>query len=52
MLVTADVMGLYPHIPHSAGLNSLKKALEKQVYKQIPTNDLVQIAKFVLFWVF
>ena len=26
MLVTADVVGLYPSIPHSAGLNSLKKS--------------------------
>ena len=26
MLVTADVMGLYPSSPHSADLNSLKKS--------------------------
>ena len=48
MLVTADVVGLYPSIPHSAGLNSLKKALENRVNKQIPPNDLVKMAKFVL----
>ena len=27
MLVTADVVGLYPSIPHSAGINSLKTEL-------------------------
>ena len=48
MLVTADVVGLYPSIPHSAGLNSLKRALEKRVNKQIPTSDLVKMAEFVL----
>ena len=48
MLVTADVVGLYPSIPHSSGLNSLRKALEKRLNKQIPTNDLVKMAKFVL----
>ena len=48
MLVTADVMGLYPSSPHSADLNSLKKAIEKHFKKQIPTSDLVKIAKFVL----
>ena len=35
MLVIADVMRLYPSIPHSAGLNSLKDALESRVHKQI-----------------
>ena len=48
MLVTAGVVGLYPSIPHSADLNSLKKALEKQVNEQIPTSDLVKMAEFVL----
>ena len=28
ILVTADVVGLYPSIPHSAGLNSLKNPLK------------------------
>ena len=48
MLVTTDVVGLYPSIPHSAGLNSLKKAFENRVNKQKPTSDLVKMAKFVL----
>ena len=45
MLVTADVVELYASLPRSAGLNSLKKALEKQVNKEIPTSDLIKMAK-------
>ena len=48
LLVTADVVGFYPSVPHSSGLNSLRKALQKRLNKQIPTNDLVKMAKFVL----
>ena len=48
ILVTADVVGLYPNIPHQAGLKDLKEALEKRDTKQIPTEDLVITAKFVL----
>ena len=48
MLVTADVVGLYLSIPHSAGLSSLKKAFEKHFDKQIPASDLVKMVKFFL----
>ena len=30
LLVTADVVGLYPSIPHQAGLSALKEALDKR----------------------
>ena len=30
ILVTADVVGLYPSIPHEAGLKTLKEALDKR----------------------
>ena len=30
ILVTADVVGLYPNIPHQAALKALKEALEKR----------------------
>ena len=33
-LVTADVMGLYPNIPHEAGLKLLKEALDKRREKK------------------
>ena len=48
MLVTADVVGLYPSIPHRAGLNSLKEANGKRPLKKIPTDDLIKMTEFVL----
>ena len=47
MLVTANAVGLYPSIPFSAGLNSLKKSLQNRADKQIPTSDLVKLAEFI-----
>ena len=41
-------MGLYPNIPHQAGLKAFKEALEKRDIKKIPTEDLVKMAEFVL----
>ena len=37
ILVTADVVGLYPSIPHNAGLNTLNEALDCRQNKKIPT---------------
>ena len=48
ILVTAGVVGLYPSIPHQAGLIALKKALDKRPLKKIPTDNLIKMAKFVL----
>ena len=48
ILVTADVVSLYPSIPHQAGLSALKKALENKSVKKIPTEDLIKMAEFVL----
>ena len=48
ILVTVDVVGLYPSIPHEAGLRALREALDKQEIKCIPTEDLVKMAEFVL----
>ena len=47
-LVTADVVGLYPNIPHEAGLKSLKKDLDRRREKKISTEDLVKMGEFVL----
>ena len=44
ILVTADVVGLYPSIPRNVGLRALKEALDKREQKKIPTEDLVQMA--------
>ena len=48
LLVTADVVGLYPSIPHEAGLSALREALDKGTRKEIPTENLIKIAEFVL----
>ena len=48
ILVTVDVVGLYPSIPHELGLKVLEEALEKRKSKQISTDDLIKLAKFVL----
>ena len=48
ILVAADKVGLYPNIPHQAGLKSLKEASEERDIKKIPTEDLLKIVEFVL----
>ena len=48
ILVMADVVGLYPSIPHELGLKALEVALEKKKTIQISIFDLVKMAKFVL----
>ena len=48
ILVTADVVSLYPSIPHQSGLEALKKALDARENKFISTDDLVKMAEFVL----
>ena len=45
LLVTADVVGLYPSIPHEAGLKALKEALDKKENRNIATNDLIRMAE-------
>ena len=48
ILVAADVLGLYPSIPHDAGLKVLEKALNNRTDKKVLTEDMVKMAKFVL----
>ena len=48
ILVTADVAGLYPSIPHETRLKALKEVLDKREEKKISTEDLVKMAEFVL----
>ena len=40
--------GLYPSIPHEAGLKALEKSLNDCTNKKVSTEDLVKMAKFVL----
>ena len=48
ILVTADVVGLYPIISHNEGLDVLKIQVDNFYGKSIPTEDLVKMAEFVL----
>ena len=48
LLVTTDVVGLYPSIPHESGLNAFREALEQRSRKEIPTENLIKMAEFVL----
>ena len=48
ILVTADVVGLYPNIPLELALKALEEALEKRDSIQISTSDLVKMTRFVL----
>ena len=48
IMVTADVVSLYPSIPHDAGLLALRKALYNRENKKISTDDLIKMAEFVL----
>ena len=46
-MVTADVVGLYPSIPHEAGLKALEKAFNNHTNNKVLTEPLVKMAKFV-----
>ena len=48
ILVTADVVGLYPSIPHSEDLDILKKQYENYPNKEVSTEDIGKMADFVL----
>ena len=48
LLVTADVVGLYPSVTHKMGLGAIKQALDKREQKKIPTEAPLNMAEFVL----
>ena len=48
LLVTADVVGLYPSILYEVGLRALGNALENRNYKETPTENLIKMAEFFL----
>ena len=47
ILVTSDVVALYPSTRHEAGLKALKDALDNRESKSISTEDLIEMARFV-----
>ena len=48
ILVSADVVGLFPSIPHKAELKAREKALDNRENKHILTENLLKVAEFVL----
>ena len=48
ILVTADVVGFYPNIPHDLGLQSLRKRLNETGIYKVPTEEIISMAEFVL----
>ena len=48
ILCTVDVVGLYPNIPHSEGLTSLRRVFELRDNKQISSDTLVERPEIVL----
>ena len=48
ILVSFDVVGLYPHIPHEEGLATMKTFLDKRPEKEISTSALCELANIVL----
>ena len=47
ILVTLDVAGLYPSIPHDIGLKSLRMALDNRKHKSTNTEDVIRMGEFV-----
>ena len=43
MLVTTDVVGLYPNIPHDLGLQSLSKGLNETGICKVPTTEFIRM---------
>ena len=48
ILVTADVIGLYPSISHEDVLEALPKSLSERDSVKVPAEDIVRMADFVL----
>ena len=48
ILVTTNVVGLYPSIPHCVSLNAVWEALDNRKNKHIPTDNLLKMMEFVL----
>ena len=48
ILVTIDVVGLYPHIPHDEGLVAIREALNRREDQELSTDAIVNLAELVL----
>ena len=48
ILVTTDMVGIYPNISHIEGLEVLRKQYHKFLHKKVPTEDITEMAGNVL----
>ena len=48
LLVTFDVVGLYPHIPHEEGIVTIETHLKLREDQSISTNSLCDLARIIL----
>ena len=48
ILVTVDVVGLYPSVPFEWCLNTVKEPFENRERKSVPTSDILKTFEFVL----
>ena len=48
IMVTIDVVGLYPSIPHNEGLLAMKNALDRRQKQDVSTESLCELAEIVL----
>ena len=48
ILVTADVVGLHPIIPHDESFKVLRNQYDKFIDKTVPTEGIIKMAEFVL----
>ena len=44
ILVTADVAGHYPNVPHNLGVQLLRKRLDETCTCKLPTEEIVSMA--------
>ena len=47
-MVTFDVVGLYPHIPHKEGLKKVKSYLDKREDQSVSSDSLYKLPKTIL----
>ena len=48
LLVSFDVVGIYPHIPHDEGFQIMKKYLDKREDQSVTSENLYKLAEIVL----
>ena len=48
ILLTGNVVGFIPNIPHKEGLEALRKELDEVPSSKILSNDLINLSEFVL----